>query len=606
MQAVILAAGKGSRFKQATKHKPKCMLSFNGETLIGRMIRQLNQLDLKHIVIVAGYKEEVLTKYLKSIESRVPITILINDQFATSNNIVSVAKASSVLEEDETLLVESDVIIRDELMDVIRDAPTDAAIVSSLDNWMDGTVVTFDDDHQITAFVSRDEQQEALASDYFKTVNIYKLSCHFNRHYFLPYVRQQIRSFGGNDYYETVFGALVALKKGLLRAVVVDAKDWDEVDTLQELRLAEIRLNSNPTEKMKRLSRQYGGYWRFPDIKDYAYLVNPFFPPEKLVQQFQTELPSLLTAYPSGMTVNSELAAEVFDLMPKRIVVGNGASELIQAALKLIPGKIGVIRPTFEEYPNRVAGTQIETMTTQQMGFRYTERDVIHYFSKHPVNCLVLINPDNPSGNYLQKREVLTICKWAQKLNIRVIVDESFIDFVDAERHPSLLNEDLLKEFPNLIVIKSISKSYGVPGVRLGVLASGHEALVAQIKRVLPIWNINAFGQFFLQKVSSYQLAYNEGLVVFYKVRKRFFRALETIPYMTVLPSQANFFMVQLVGVTSQDLSSYLLESANILIKDLGTKPGIEGEYVRLAVKTDAENQTLIQALRAYDGNTTF
>lgn len=606
MQAVILAAGKGSRFKQATKHMPKCMLPFNGETLIARMIRQLNRLNLKRIIIVAGYKEEVLTNYLKSIESDVPVTVITNDEFETSNNIVSVARASAFLKEDETLLVESDVIIRDELIDVIRDAPEDAAIVSPLRNWMDGTVVTFDQNHRIMAFVPRNEQQEAQVNDYYKTVNIYKLSRHFNQHYFLPYLHQQISSFGVNDYYETVFGALVTLKKGLLQAVVVDAKNWDEVDTLEELRLAEVRLNSDPTVKMKLLSQQYGGYWRFPDLKDYAYLVNPFFPPNEFVQQFQAELPQLLADYPSGMAINSDLAADAFDLSPKRVVVGNGASELIREVLRLTSGKIGVIRPTFEEYPNRLPKSQIETMMTQGAGFHYTGEGVIHYFDKHPVKTLILINPDNPSGHYLQKEEVLGICEWARNRDIRVIVDESFIDFSNVEREPSLLDERILSQFPNLIVIKSISKSYGVPGIRLGVLASGDEALIVKLRQSLPIWNINAFGQFFLQKIGSYQAAYGEGLKTFYKVRDRFFHALQAIPYMRVLPSQANFFMIQLVGVTSQDLCAYLLETANVLIKDLQTKTGIEGEYVRIAVKTDEENQALIQALRTYNGNTTF
>ncbi|ARY91187.1 MULTISPECIES: aminotransferase class I/II-fold pyridoxal phosphate-dependent enzyme [Lacticaseibacillus] len=606
MQAVILAAGKGSRFKQATEHMPKCMLSFNGETLIARMLRQLNRLNLKRIIIVAGYKEEVLTSYLKSVESHVPVTVITNDEFATSNNIVSVAKASSFLEEDETLLVESDVIIRDDVIDIIRDAPTDTAFVSPLRNWMDGTVVTVDQDYQITAFLPRENQREAQANDYYKTVNIYKLSSHFNQHYFLPYLHQQIKSFGVNDYYETVFGALVTLNKGLLHAVVVEAKDWDEVDTSEELQLAEVRLNSDPAVKMKLLSQQYGGYWRFPDLKDYAYLVNPFFPPDELVQQFQAELPQLLTAYPSGMAVNSGLAADAFDLMPKRVVVGNGASELIKAVLQMTPGKIGTIRPTFEEYPNRLQASRIEAMMTQKTGFHYTAEDIIHHFDKHPVKALILINPDNPSGHYLRKKEVLVICEWARKRDIRVIVDESFIDFSDVEHEPSLLDERLLSRFSNLIVIKSISKSYGVPGIRLGVLASGNEALIVKMKKLLPIWNINAFGQFFLQKIGSYQVAYNEGLDTFYKVRERFFNALKAIPYMRVLPSQANFFMIQLVGVASEDLSAYLLETANVLIKNLQTKPGIEGEYVRIAVKTETENQALIQALRAYDGNTTF
>ncbi|NVO89542.1 aminotransferase class I/II-fold pyridoxal phosphate-dependent enzyme [Lactobacillus rhamnosus] len=606
MQAVILAAGKGSRFKQATKHKPKCMLPFNGETIISRMLRQLNKLDLKQIVIVAGYKADVLKDYLASVHSSIPIKVINNDQFATTNNIVSVVKAGEILEADETLLIESDVLLHDNVISQLQQAPDESALVSPFCDWMEGTAVTLDPEHRITAFVPREQQQKALQTTYYKTVNIYKLSSNFSRRYFIPYLEQQIISFSENAFYETVFGTLTHLKPGMMHATVIDASDWDEVDTVQELKLAEIRLNTDPLMKMKQLSQRYGGYWRFPELHDYAYLVNPFFPPAAMMQQFQNNLPHLLTDYPSGLAVNSELAAELFKMSPTKIIVGNGASELIQAFLSKVSGRVGVIRPTFEEYPNRLSADQVVAMPTQALNFHYTGSDIIDYFTHHPVKLLVLINPDNPSGNYLSKQDVLAVCQWALAQNIQVIVDESFIDFSDAETDGSLFSNDLLAQLPNLIVIKSISKSYGVPGIRLGVLASGDEQLIAELKRTVPIWNINALGEYFLQIMPDYQAAYTENLKAFFELRARFQKALESIPFMKVLPSQANFLMIQLIGVSSQTLCAYLLKHANVLIKDLTEKAGIDGEYVRIAVKTEAENQALVQALRAYHENTTI
>lgn len=600
MQAVILAAGKGSRFKQATKNIPKCMLQFNGETLISRLLRQLNQLDLQQIVIVAGYKADVLKTYLSTLSSQAPITVITNSAFATSNNILSVAKAAAVMADDETLLFESDVILRDDVVKTLAESPTDAAVVSPFRDWMEGTAVELDADQRITAFVPREIQNPTLSIKYYKTVNVYKLSRDFNTRYFLPYLQQQIHSFGANAYYETVFGTLTALKEGLMKATVIAPEDWDEVDTSQELHLAEIRMGTDPFVKMKQLSLRYGGYWRFPELHDYAYLVNPFFPPDKLVNQYQRQLKRLLIDYPSGLAVNSEHAADAFNLPVSKIVVGNGAAELIQAVSTMLTGRVGVIRPTFEEYPNRLPMAQVAIMPTEQHDFHYSAADIKAHFANDPVKTLIVINPDNPSGNYLPKAEVLDLCQWTADHHIRLIVDESFIDFSNLEPQPSLLDDQLLAKYPNLVVIKSISKSYGVPGVRLGILASGDESLIAKIKQAVPIWNINAFGEFFLQRIGQFTQAYRDGMQVFYDVRAHFLAELHTIPFMEVLPSQANFFMVRLIGVTSQALCAYLLQTANILIKDLTTKQGINGEYVRLAIKTRPENQALIQALREY------
>lgn len=600
MQAVILAAGKGSRFKQATKHMPKCMLQFNGETLISRLIRQLDQLNLKRIVVVAGYKADVLEDYLATQSSRAPIAVIVNDKFATSNNILSVEKAGSIIAADDTLLFESDVILRDEVVKILARSAENTAVVSPFRDWMEGTAVELDTDQQITSFVPREMQEASLDSTYYKTVNVYKLSRDFNKRYFLPYLHQQIASFGANAYYETVFGTLTLLKKGLMTATVIEPEDWDEVDTNQELHLAEIRMGTDPKVKMKQLSQRYGGYWRFPELHDYAYLVNPFFPPDELVKQYQRQLRRLLVDYPSGLAVNSELAADIFNLPVSKIVVGNGAAELIQALSAKLVGRVGVIRPTFEEYPNRLSSQQVAIMSTEPTNFHYTAADIKTHFANDPVETLIIINPDNPSGNYLSKSDVLDLCEWTANRHIRLIVDESFIDFSNLEQNPSLLDDRLLTKYPNLVVIKSISKSYGVPGVRLGILASGDEALITQVKKSVPIWNINAFGEFFLQRLDQFVQTYRKGMQEFFDVRAHFLAELQTISFMEVLPSQANFFMIRLIGVTSQALCAYLLTKANVLIKDLTTKQGITGEYVRIAVKTEQENLALIRALKEY------
>ena len=162
--------------------------------------------------------------------------------------------------------------------------------------------------------------------------------------------------------------------------------------------------------------------------------------------------------------------------------MGNGASELIKALMEHTDGKIGFIRPTFEEYPNRCGKDQAVVFRPAYPNFSYTADDVIAWFSAHPVRMLVLINPDNPSGNYIPKAGVLRIADWAEKSGVKLLVDESFVDFSD-EKDATLLNDEVLENYPALTVMKSISKSYGVPGVRLGVLATDDKATIATLKK---------------------------------------------------------------------------------------------------------------------------
>lgn len=152
---------------------------------------------------------------------------------------------------------------------------------------------------------------------------------------------------------------------------------------------------------LKQYYSRYGGYWRFPDMLDYCYLVNPYFNRSAIIKEMQDFFPVLVSEYPSGMGVNCRLASECWGIKQEHIVVGNGASELIKAIMEKLEGKVGVIRPTFEEYPNRLSDERVETFVPQNDSFRYGADDIIEYFGQHPVDTLLLINPDNPSGNFI-------------------------------------------------------------------------------------------------------------------------------------------------------------------------------------------------------------
>ena len=209
-----------------------------------------------------------------------------------------------------------------------------------------------------------------------------------------------------------------------------------------------------------------------------------------------------------------------------------------------------------------------------------------------------MINPDNPSGNYIIYKDLLKLIEWTKIKGIKLVVDESFVDFVD-ETNPSLLEQDILDNNKHLYVIKSISKSYGVPGLRLGVLASGNIDEIAFMKKKVSIWNINSFAEFYMQIEEKYQKDYNIALDRFRIERKRYITELKKIKGLRIIPTQANYVMAEIVnGVSAKELTRLLIVKHNILIKNLVAKMEQDGrQYIRIAVRNQEDNDRLIAAL---------
>jgi len=195
---------------------------------------------------------------------------------------------------------------------------------------------------------------------------------------------------------------------------------------------------------------------------------------------------------------------------------------------------------------------------------------------------------------------MLKLLAWCDTNNIKCIIDESFIDFIDDADENSLLHSNILEKYKNLVIIKSISKSFGVPGFRIGILASSNIQLVNQIKDRLPIWNINAFAEFYMQIYEKYKDDYDIALNKFRETRKEFINKLSDITNLRVIPTQANFVMCQLNNsMTSAQVIEILLNKYNILAKDLTGKKGfIDNNYLRFAIRTKNENDLLINALK--------
>ncbi len=598
MQAIILAAGMGKRLKALTANNTKCMVKVNGVSLIERALKQLDDLGLERVVLVVGYHAEQLREYVESLDTRTPIEWVYNQVYDKTNNIYSLYLASDYLEADDTLLLESDLIFEDGVLRELVDDPRPTlALVDKYEAWMDGTVVKIDDDDRIYSFVPGKRMKFDETREYYKTVNIYKFSREFSANHYVPFLEAYSKALGLNEYYEQVLRVITMVDDSELRAKRLTGQKWYEIDDLQDLDIAESIFAPTTDEALARLQSRYGGYWRYPNMVDFCYLVNPYYPPKRMVEEMKASFDVLLTQYPSGQRVNSLLAAKLFGVEQSRVVVGNGAAEIIKSLTGTLSGKMGVVRPTFEEYPNRYPAELEVVYQPDGDDFSYGVDDLIQFFGDKELESLVLINPDNPTGNYIPTSKVKRLASWCEEEGIRLVYDESFADFSD--EGGSLIDDEVLLEYPHMVVVKSISKSYGVPGARLGVAASADEKLISYLKKDVAIWNINSFGEFWLQIAEKYQGDYRVALEKLRKTRAKMSAALSDNPHLRVLPSQSNYLMVELVGTLSaKELTERLLAEDEILIKDLTSKVGGDGrQFVRLAVRTEDENERLAGAI---------
>lgn len=600
MQAIILAAGMGKRLKDLTKNNTKCMVEVNGVTLIDRLLRQLDAYNLKRIVIVVGYEGKKLIDYVNGRGVKTPVIFVDNPVYYKTNNIYSLFLAKNYLCEEDTLLFESDLIVEDSVIKTLVDDPRETlALVDKYESWMDGTCVKLSETDDIVEFIPGKKFKFEEIKSYYKTVNIYKFSKHFSKTHYVPFLEAYSNAMGNNEYYEQVLKIITMLDDPEIKAKRLNGELWYEIDDIQDLDIASSIFLPDDGDKVKSIQSRFGGYWRYPKLIDFCYLVNPYFPPAKLLDEIKANFETLATQYPSGMRVNSLLAAKNFGVKQENIAVGNGAAELIKSLMSVTDGDIGIIRPTFEEYPNRYDEGKQVVFIPKNENFSYSAEDLIKFFDGKNIKSLILINPDNPTGNFIRTDGLRKIASWAESKKIRLILDESFSDFAAGENN-SLITAEFIENYPTVCIVKSISKCYGVPGLRLGIVASGDNELISFIKQDVGIWNINSFAEFYMQIAEKYQKDYVNGLKQFKTERTRFKRKLDTIKKLRVIDSQANYFMVEVLSTSSGELVEKLLTNCNIFIKDLTgkIKDPYNKQYIRIAVRDRKDNDLLINALK--------
>lgn len=599
MQAIVLAAGMGKGLNDLTKDNTKCMVEINGVKLIDRMLHQLDERGLSRIVIVCGYQRDKLKEFINKIDVRTHIEFIDNTSYETTNNIYSLYLVKSYLASEESIILESDIIFEDSVLDMVFENTGDnIAVIDNYKCWMTGMGVALNDKNEIISFVKESEIDYSHISSCFKTVGIYRFQPAFIKEYYVPFLEAYINTFGKTARYEQVLRILAMTDENHIFAKNISGRNWYEINNIQDIDLASTLFANDDEFVAAKMLGRWGGYWRYPDYLDYFYLVTPYYPPGTMINEIKASFYDLLTQYPSSMKVNSLLAAKEFSVCIDNIVIGNGASELIKALMQKIDGKTGFIRPTFEEFYNRYEEDKAICMDVSNEDFSYNAEDVIEFLKTSKVDNIVIVNPDNPSGNYIKKKDLLRVAKWCKKNGVRLIVDESFVDFVE-EVDSSMIKQDIIDQYPNLYVIKSISKSYGVPGIRLGVLSSGDIELIGEIKKDVAIWNINSFAEFYMQIAGKYREDYFQALKLFRIERRRFQNELKKVKGIRVIPSQANYIMLELInGINADDFKVRMLIDRKIFIKSLSKKIKSKRQYIRIAIRNREDNDKFLESLK--------
>lgn len=602
MQAMMLAAGMGRRMGRYTEAMTKCMLCVGGRTLLERAVGALKGAGIRRFVMVVGWECDKLVEFIRTHISGMEFQFIYNYDYAETNNIYSLYMAREQLAEDDTILLESDLVFDEHLIREIVECPDkNLAAVAKYEHWMDGTVTTIDENGNIHEFIEKKNFSFQEVSNYYKTVNIYKFSKEFSRAQYIPFLEAYIKAYGKNQYYELVLKALAHLSQAQLKAYILRDVDWYEIDDAQDLDIANAMF-APEEKKLSAYELHFGGYWRFPGLKDFCYLVNPYFPPKKMLEQMKFFYGPLLTQYPSGMNVQRLLAGKMFSLEEDYLLVGNGAAELIGALGRALKGRLSISFPAFNEYVRCFRGCEIVPIAGAENDFQADARQLCEIAGR--TDILAVVNPDNPSGSFLPFEALARVLDACREHHTICIVDESFADLAAPGVRYTLLRNDILERYPELIAIKSISKSYGVPGLRLGVLASSNKELIRALRDDLPIWNINSFAEYFLQISSLYREEYRTACDRLAEQRALLQEKLSKIRYLKVYPSQANYIMCQVTGrYGAKELATRLIGEYDILIKDLSEKSGFDGgQFIRVAVRDEEENEQLYQALKGLDG----
>ncbi len=598
-RAVVLAAGKGSRLEPLAEDVPKCLVEVGGVPLLERALHALASQGVAEAAIVIGYRGNAVRDRIGSCCAGVDIRYVEAPDFETTNNIRSLWDAREFLDED-ILLVEADVVFDPSVIGALLLEPGSSAAVAPYHPALSGTVVRRDKRLRVTSFVLGADQDEYFdAGATFKTVNIYLLRAELLRDEVVPRLCRAIEAGHVHEYYESILRDCVEAETLTgLAAVDVSACRWCEVDDNRDLEAAEF-LFLDRHAQFDRIQGLYGSYWRY-GFTDHSYLYNLHFPPTEMLDVFQDDLREVVTNYPAGQTELARLVATWAGANPHHLAVANGAAELIKILGKQFVQRLTIPTPSFNEYEEVIAPDGLNRFPLEPATFGLDIDAFAESALRWRSDTAVVVTPNNPTAISVPRAELLRLARRLEAGNCRLIVDESFIEFSSTGAAGSI--EEMVDSVANLVVIKSMSKVFGIAGLRLGYLLSADREFVKAVRASLPIWNVNGLAEEFLRTVGRYRSEFSESCDLTRSSCAELYAELLALPGITPVEPDANFVLCRLVGasVTAPQIARRMYVEHNILVKDCAGKSMPEADrYLRIASRTPAENRRLVRALTA-------
>jgi len=602
LKAIILAAGSGKRLCPFTDHTPKCLAPVNGVPILVNALTHLRDSGIQETVIVVGYLKDKIYSAIGDSFSGMKISYVECDRYKSTNNIYSLWLAREHLTED-ILLLESDVFFEPLLLDRLLSCEgSNVAAVARYQSWMSGTVASLDKDGNIQALLETNRQPPGLDySKVFKTLNVYLLRRDFLREQFVPHLEARISIGDVKQYYEVVFHASTYGQEHDLAALVCDDIKCFEIDDENDRVNAEF-LFASPDDRFDVVSREHGSYWRY-GFTDHSYLYNLYFPPEGVFAHMRDNVYDLVESYPVAQDALAGLVGLAISQPAERIVVGNGAAELIKIIARHLCNHLIVPVPSFNEYAN---ATPEGNVTSFALNPPFFELDVDE-FAAEALRCkadvAVVVSPNNPTSLLLPKADLVCLAEKLASQDCILIVDESFIDFVQEPDQSTMAYE--LAEHENLVILKSMSKAYGICGLRLGYLLTANHDLAESVRKEIPIWNVNGFAEAFLRLLPRYRREFEESCRKVRSDRDDLYTGLSSIRGMIVYKPTANFVFCRLPreAMSGPEVARKLFTEHNIYVKDCVRKALPESDrYLRIASRTKPENHKLVEALRSVIG----
>ncbi|MGH9918936.1 MAG: aminotransferase class I/II-fold pyridoxal phosphate-dependent enzyme, partial [Nitrososphaerales archaeon] len=471
---------------------------------------------------------------------------------------------------------------------LVANPESNVALLDRYRSGMDGTVVSVEDGFVSQVFPPRLQGSDFSFRDKYKTLNVYKFDRTFCDSTLRPFLNVYANSVDDNCYYEVVLGMLSSAPRHRIAGQVVAGSSWVEVDDPNDL--ATARFQFEPDERAAVLDRARGGHWNF-DLLDFSFMRNAHFPTAGILSALRHALPELVQDYGSSQQVLNEKMSYFLRCRPDRLQVVHGASQLYPILGQLWAGcSTAIPRPTFGEYEKTFAISRVYR-DAPGVGVEPDELQA----AAEAADILVVVNPNNPTGTTMSTADLYDLAR--RRSGTTLLVDESFLLF---SGQPSIV--DLLERQPldNVVVLTSLSKALGVPGLRLGFLYSANSNLVQDVGRALPIWNLSSPAECLLELLLKFRPDLERSIALTIEDRQRFRQRLMDSPIVDhVNGSGGTFLLVTLAsadGRVAAEVRRELLARDSIEVKDVTGRFEDRRPRLRLGVRTASENDRLITA----------